>query len=98
MEFKYDGGGLAKGGDVVLYYDGKKVGAGRVDATVPMAFSGDETCDIGHDTGTNVSPDYSTETSEFNGKIRLVQIDLGADSHEHLITPEDRHRVVMARQ
>ena len=32
MEFAYDGGGLAKGGDVTLYFDGKKVGDGRVDA------------------------------------------------------------------
>ena len=37
MEFAYDGGGLGKGGDVTLYVDGKKVGEGRVDATVPMA-------------------------------------------------------------
>ena len=37
MEFKYDGGGLAKGGDVSLYVDGKKVGEGRVEQTVPMA-------------------------------------------------------------
>ncbi|MBW0018192.1 MAG: arylsulfatase, partial [Mycobacterium sp.] len=28
MEFAYDGGGLAKGGDVTLYYDGASVGAG----------------------------------------------------------------------
>ena len=28
MEFAYDGGGLAKGGDVTLYYDGKAVGKG----------------------------------------------------------------------
>ena len=35
MEFKYDGGGLAKGGDVTLYYDGKAVGKGRVDKTQP---------------------------------------------------------------
>ena len=27
MEFKYDGGGLAKGGDVTLYPDGKPVRA-----------------------------------------------------------------------
>ena len=26
MEFAYDGGGLAKGGDVTLYYDGEAVG------------------------------------------------------------------------
>ena len=31
MEFTYDGGGLAKGGDVTLYYDGKPVGKGRVE-------------------------------------------------------------------
>ncbi len=36
MEFKYDGGGLAKGGDVTLYYDGKAVGTGRVEQTQPM--------------------------------------------------------------
>ena len=30
MEFAYDGGGLAKGGDVTLYYDGTAVGTGRV--------------------------------------------------------------------
>ena len=29
MEFAYDGGGLAKGGDVTLYVDGDKVGEGR---------------------------------------------------------------------
>ena len=33
MEFKYDGGGLAKGGAVTLYVDGKKVGEGRVEQT-----------------------------------------------------------------
>ena len=40
MEFAYDGGGLAKGGDVTLYVDGDKVGEGRVEHTVPMVFSG----------------------------------------------------------
>ena len=30
VEFAYDGGGLAKGGDVTLYDDGKPVGSGRV--------------------------------------------------------------------
>ena len=33
MEFTYDGGGLAKGGDVTLYYDGTPVGQGRVERT-----------------------------------------------------------------
>ena len=47
MEFVYDGGGLGKGGAVTLYVDGQEVGEGRVDGTVPMVFSADETCDIG---------------------------------------------------
>ena len=52
MEFAYDGGGLGKGGDVTLYVDGDKVGEGRVEATVPMVFSADETTDVGRDTAT----------------------------------------------
>lgn len=47
MEFQYDGGGLAKGGTVSLFVDGKEDGEGRVDQTVPMLFSADETCDVG---------------------------------------------------
>ena len=47
MEFTYDGGGLGKGGDVKLYVDGEQVGEGRVDGTVPMLFSADETTDVG---------------------------------------------------
>ena len=52
MEFTYDGGGLGKGGNVKLFLDGKEVGSGRIDATVPMIFSGDETTDVGNDTAT----------------------------------------------
>ena len=55
MEFKYDGGGTAKGGAVTLYVDGKSVGQGRIERTVPMAFSADETCDVGKETGSPVS-------------------------------------------
>ena len=44
-----------------LYIDGKPVGDGHIDATVPMIYSGDETCDVGCDTGTPVSEDYTGE-------------------------------------
>jgi arylsulfatase len=100
MEFDYDGGGLAKGGTVRLYVDGALAGEGRVDATVPMVFSMDETADIGSDTGSPVSDDYSSEVSRFNGEIDWVQIDLGEDAEDadHLIAPEERFRVAMARQ
>ena len=57
VEFAYDGGGLGKGGTATLYVDGEKVGEGRVEATVPMVFSADETTDIGSDTATPVTDD-----------------------------------------
>ena len=98
MEFKYDGGGLAKGGTVSLFVDGDKDGEGRVDQTVPMIFSADETCDVGKETGSTVSPDYGPANNRFSGKVNWVQIDLEKDDHDHLITGEERFRVAMARQ
>jgi arylsulfatase A-like enzyme len=98
MEFAYDGGGLAKGGDVTLYYDGNAVGSGRVEGTQPMIFSADETTDIGYESGTTVTPDYTAEGSRFTGKIDWVQIDLGDDDHDHHIDPEERLRVAISRQ
>jgi arylsulfatase A-like enzyme len=98
MEFAYDGGGLAKGGDVTLFYDGEAVGTGRVEHTQPMVFSADETTDIGYESGTTVTSDYNAHTSRFSGKIKWVQIDLGTDDHDHFIEPDERLRVAMARQ
>jgi hypothetical protein len=98
MEFIYDGGGLGKGGDVAIFYDGKSVGEGRVDVTQPMIFSADETTDVGRDSGTAVARSYTTHTSRFKGKIDWVQINLGADNHDHYLDPDERLRVAMARQ
>jgi len=98
MEFKYDGGGLAKGGAVSLYLNGKNVGQGRVEHTVPMLFSGDETCDVGNDFATPVSEDYAAGDNGFNGEVSWVQIDLELDDHSHLITPEQRFKVAMTLQ
>jgi arylsulfatase len=100
MEFAYDGGGMGKGGDVTLYYGGKEVGKGRVEQTQGFIFSADETTDVGYESGTTVSPDYTAHASRFNGKINWVQIDLGEDAEDadHFIDPEERIRVAMARQ
>ena len=81
-----------------LYLDGTKVGEGRVDTTVPMAFSADETCDVGKGTGSAVTPDYDPKENEFSGEVNWVQIDLEKDDHDHLISPEERFKVAMARQ
>jgi arylsulfatase len=96
-EFAYDGGGLAKGGDVALYYDGRAVGTGRVDLTQPLVFSADETTDIGDDYGMPVSADYAG-ASKFNGRIDVIQIDVGDDDHSHLIDPAEVARVATSRQ
>jgi arylsulfatase len=98
MEFAYDGGGLGKGGTVTLYVDGAEAGEGRVEGTVPLVFSADETTDVGGDSATPVSDDYGPRTSAFNGRVRWVQIDLDVDDHDHLISPEERLRIAMARQ
>jgi arylsulfatase len=98
MEFKYDGGGVAKGGVVTLYVDGQAVGQGRIEKTVPMAFSADETCDVGKEAGSPVSPDYGPSGNEFSGEVNWVQIDLDKDDHDHMISAEERYKVAMARQ
>ncbi len=100
MEFGYDGGGLGKGGTITLYIDGNPVGEGRVEATVPLIFSSDETADVGRDTASPVSEDYTGQNSVFTGGVNWVQIDLGEDAEDadHLITPEERLRIAMARQ
>ncbi len=100
VEFTYDGGGLGKGGAVTLFVDGEPVGEGRVQATVPMLFSTDETTDVGSDTATPVSDDYGPRDSEFTGKVRWVQLDIdeSAEDVDHLISPEERLQIAMARQ
>lgn len=98
MEFAYDGGGLAKGGDVTLYVDGQQVGTGRVDQTEPGMFSADETCDIGTETGSPVSADYKTRV--FSGEVNWVEIDVAEASvdDDHQISPEERFTIAMGIQ
>ncbi|RLE25971.1 MAG: arylsulfatase, partial [Actinobacteria bacterium] len=98
VEFAYDGGGLGKGGDVTFFHDGNAVGGGRVEATQPLIFSADETTDIGYESGTTVTPDYTAETSKFTGKIKWVKIDLGLDDHDHFIDKNELFRIAMAKQ
>jgi arylsulfatase len=65
-----------------------------------MLFSADETADVGRDSASPVSTDYAGEDSVFTGKVNWVQIDLGEDAQDddHVISPDERFRVAMARQ
>ena len=100
VEFAYDGGGLGKGGTASLFVDGTQVGEGRVEGTVPMLFSGDETFDFGSDNGTVVIDDLMLDELEFTGRVHWVEIDLGddAEDNDHLITADERLKIAMARQ
>jgi arylsulfatase len=100
MEFKYDGGGLGKGGTVSLFVDGKKAGEGKVAATAAMIFSTDDGCDVGLDTGSPVSQDYGPHHNEFTGRVKGVEITIAdaAENSEHLIDPEQAVHLAVARQ
>lgn len=76
FDFKYDGGGVGKGGPGTLSVDGKEVARGRIPNTVPARFSFDETFDVGEDTGTPVSLDYDVPF-KFTGQIEKVVVSLG---------------------
>ena len=100
MEFAYDGGGLGKGGGVYLFFDGQKVGEGRVEMTQPFCYSADETVDIGMEGGSPTSPDYGPKGNAFNGEINWVEIDVDKDAldQDHFLAPEERFHVAMALQ
>ena len=58
--------------------NGEKVGQGRIEVTQCCGFSATEGTDVGLNTGTPVSLDY-TNPFRFNGKIEKVTIDLNDD-------------------
>jgi arylsulfatase len=76
VEFKYDGGGMGKGGSVTLSANGKPVAEGRLERTIPLQFSLGEGLDIGMDVGSPVDFTYKLPF-KFTGTIEKVHIKLG---------------------
>jgi len=60
----------------------------------------DETTDVGSDAGAPVSEDYGTRDNRFTGKVNWVEIDVdkAAEDLDHLISPEERFHLAMAKQ
>lgn len=77
LEFAYDGGGLGKGGVATLSIAGREVGKGRIERTQPIAFSADETADVGFDDATAVSPSYEEGNNRYTGEIRRIEVEVG---------------------
>lgn len=75
FDFKYDGGGMGKGGTITLLVNGKKVGEGRVEKTAGYKYSLYEGQDIGEDSGSPVDFSY-TPPYKFTGKLNKVTVEL----------------------
>jgi arylsulfatase A-like enzyme len=99
FDFKYDGGGIGKGGTGTLSVDGKQVAQARIEQTVPGRFSFDEGLDVGEDTGTPVSTDYDVPF-KFTGQINKVVVNLGesklgADDQQKIQSMEQKARLAV---
>jgi len=75
FDFKYDGGGMGKGGVITLLADGKTIGVGRVEKTAGTKYSLYEGQDIGEDSGSPVDFTY-TPPFPFTGKLHKVTVEL----------------------
>ena len=83
--------------NIELTCDGKPVGDGRIDATVPMIYSGTRLA-TWDPTLARRSVRTTTKSSRFNGKVNWVKLEIGNDNHDHLISPEELMRVAIAMQ
>jgi arylsulfatase len=75
FDFKYDGGGMGKGGTITLLANGKKIGEGRAEKTTPIKYSLYEGQDIGEDSGSPVDFTY-TPSFPFTGQLQRVTVEL----------------------
>jgi hypothetical protein len=75
MEFKYDGGGVAKGGTITLSANGRTIGEGRAEKTTPFKYSLFEGQDIGEDSGSPIDFSY-TPPFKFTGKLDRLTVEL----------------------
>jgi arylsulfatase len=63
------------GADVKLFADGKQIGSGRMEKSIPNRVTLDETFDVGFDTGTPVAEDYKMPF-KFRGQLKKLTIEL----------------------
>jgi arylsulfatase len=82
MLFEIDEAKPGKGGKVTLWADDAQIGEGRLDHTVPIAFTSYSGMDIGRDNGLVVDLDYEDKAPyAFTGIIGEVVFDLAPGTH-----------------
>jgi arylsulfatase A-like enzyme len=87
VDFKYDGGGIGKGGILTLFVNEKKVAEGRIEKTCPSRF-GAESFDVGMDNGSPVSDAYEPPFA-YTGAIKKVEIRI----HAPILSASDQQAV-----
>ena len=101
FDFAYAGPGFGKGGTGTLTVDGKQVAQGKIEHTIPVRISLDETLDIGEDTGTPVVEDYVDKMPfKFTGTIGKVVIEPGKSglaSADEPVLQESNRRLAAVR-
>ncbi|MFB9905602.1 arylsulfatase [Allokutzneria oryzae] len=81
MEFVADAAKPGTGGTATLLVDGRAVGSGRIEHTVPQRFSFSGGMDIGRDNGEPVSRSYAEDSPfPFTGTIHKVVFDVHPDN------------------
>jgi len=94
MQFDADTPKPGSGGTVSLFANDIKVGEGRIDRTVPIAFSSYAGMDVGRDNGLVVDRDYHAKAPyAFTGTVKKVTFDLKPEPievekelHAHMAT------------
>ena len=75
VETRYDTPERMAPATVTLTVNGKQVGQGRIERSVPAAHTASETFDVGKDLGSPVALDYFDRAPfAFNGKIEKINI------------------------
>ena len=76
FRFKYDGGGIGKGGTISILGDGDLIAEGRIERTISIPAGLGETMDTGRDTGVPVARDAHGQIP-FEGEIQEIRIHVG---------------------
>ena len=83
MLFEADETRPGTAGTVTLLAGDRQIGEGRIERTVPVAFSSYSGMDIGRDNGLVVDPRYKDQAPyEFTGTVKRVVFDLKPATHE----------------
>ncbi len=94
MLFESDEPKPGSGGGVTLWANDKQIGEGRLDHTVPIAFTSYSGMDISRDNGLVVDLDYEDKAPYvFTGTVKNVIFDLKPENHEDEMALHEHHAV-----